>query len=130
MVTGVIFGDLKTRSVNIDSNLASKTQFLVNLDTSDDLTVNIAAGATAPLYVLVDDGDGSSTALTGSIATEGRVKVKLGGNVNPGDKLTSDGNGKAIATTTDTDNFAGIAFTGGALNDVIEMDIGRGMIAG
>lgn len=46
-------------------------------------------------------------------------KVRLGGNVVVGDWLTSDANGKAIATTTAGHQVIGRAEVAGAADDVI-----------
>jgi hypothetical protein len=130
MSTASLFGNTETRTVTIDSDLSSKAGFLVALDTTDDLTVNIASGATAFPFVLTEDGDGSSTAISGSIAIGGRVKVKLGGTVVPGDKITSDGTGKGIKTTTDTNHYGLIMLENGVTGDVKEALVSFGMVAG
>lgn len=129
MPTGVQFGDMTTRRVNIASNLEDKEYFLVNLSATPEEQVEIAADATKFPFVLVEGVDGSSTAGIGTIATGGRVKVKCGGAVNPGDKLTSDGDGKAVATTTDTDHYGLIALEIGASNDVIEALVAFGTVS-
>jgi hypothetical protein len=46
-------------------------------------------------------------------------KVRLGGTVAAGDLLTSDANGKAIATTTPGNRYIGMAEIGGVADDVI-----------
>lgn len=46
-------------------------------------------------------------------------KVRLGGTVAAGDALTSDANGKAIATTTTGNRIIGYAEAAGVLDDVI-----------
>jgi hypothetical protein len=68
-------------TVTIDTNLADKAYHFVTLDTTDDKVVNLATAATAVPFILVEDGDGSSTAVTGSIIVSGRTKVKTGGAV-------------------------------------------------
>lgn len=130
MTSGVIFGDTMTRSVQIDTDLSDKECFLVNFDGSDDFVVNIASGATEFPWVLTEGGDGSTDELTGSIAVGGRVKIKLGGTVAAGDKITSDGSGKGITTTTDTNHYGLIALQAGVLNDLIEAIVFPGMVAG
>ena len=47
------------------------------------------------------------------------AKVRLGGAVAAGDALTSDANGKAIATTTIGHRIIGFAEIAGVLDDVI-----------
>lgn len=47
-------------------------------------------------------------------------KVKLGGSVNIGDHITSDSNGKGVATTSGGDEVLGRALEGGVDGDIIE----------
>lgn len=128
--TGVVYGDTVTRSVTMDTDLSDKEYFLANLDTSDEENVDIASDASAFPFVLTDAGDGSSSDYLGAIAIGGRVKVKAGGTIAAGDKLTSDSDGKAVATTTDTNHYGLIALEVGASNDVIEALVAPGMVAG
>lgn len=117
--TGVVFGKLQTKTVILDSNLTDKEYFLVTFDTTDDNVVNLGTGATLPLYILVEGGDGSSTARVGTIVVPGTVvKVKTGGVVVAGDYLTSDANGKAVAAGTG-DNYGAVAIENGANGDLI-----------
>lgn len=129
MSTGQIYGDTGTRTVTMDSNLTDKEGYAVTLDTTDDDNVNLAASAAAFPFVLLDGGDGSSGDYVGSIALSGRTKVKLGGTVVPGSKLTSDGNGKWIATVTNLDHYGAIALQIGVANDVIEVLVVQGMVS-
>lgn len=120
-----------TRTVRIDSDLSAKEKYLVTLDTTDDGVVNLAAGATAPLHVLIEGADGSSNEAVGTVATPGAyVKVKAGGSISAGDKITSDGSGKGIATTTDTNHYAGTAWENAASGDEFIMEVAPGMVAG
>lgn len=128
--SGQQYGDVVTRTVTMDSDLTDKEMFAVTLDATDDNNVNLAAAATGFPFVLLDGGVGTASVdYTGSIALSGRVKVKLGGTVAPGDKLTSDGNGKWITTVTDKDHFGAIALQIGAANDVIEAWVVQGLIS-
>lgn len=132
MPTGVQYGDTLTRSVRIESNLSGKEYYLVNIeqDSGEESKVAIASGATKFPFVLCEGFDGSSTAKTGLIAVGGRVKVKVGGTVTADDKLTSDGSGLAITTTTGTNHYGLIALQDGSANDVIEALVSFGMVAG
>lgn len=129
MSTGQIYGDTQTRTVTMDSNLTDKEGYAVNLDATDDNNVNLASDATKVPFVLLDGGDGSSADYNGSIAVGGRTKVKLGGTVAPGDRLTSDGNGKWVTTTTDHNVFGAIAMQIGVANDVIEVLVAIGTVS-
>lgn len=129
MTTGNTLNPLLTKTVVIDSNLSSKEYYFVTLDTSDsDLVVNLAAAATAPLFILYEGVDGSSSEGIGSIFAVGFAKLKLGGSVSRGDRLTSDSNGKGIATTTNNDWYGAIALEGGVSNDVIEVLVAVGQV--
>ena len=128
--TGQIYGDTKTRTITMDTDLTDKEGYAVNLDTTDDNNVNLAAGATLFPFVLLDGGVGTASAdYDGSIALSGRTKVKLGGTVAPGDKLTSDGNGKWITTVTDKNHYGAIALQIGAANDLIEALVVQGLVS-
>lgn len=48
----------------------------------------------------------------------GIAEVEYGGNVTRGDLLTSDANGKAIATTTAGNRIIGIAMASGVSGDI------------
>lgn len=116
--TGVVFGKPQTRSVTIDTNLADKEYYLVTMDTTDEHVVNLAAAATAVLFILIEGSNGATTATRGTIVTGGYAKVKLGGSVNAGAKLTADSAGKAI-TASSGNNVACIALAGGVDGDII-----------
>lgn len=128
-MTGVIFGDQLTRTITMDSNLSDKEGYAVALDTSDDNNVDLTEDATVFPFPLNDCGDGSSSKYTGSIVYGGRAKVKLGGSVNAGDKLTATTNGVWIATTTDGDHYGAVAVTGGSSGDLCEVIVERGMVS-
>lgn len=128
-MTGQIFGDTQTRTVTMDSDLSAKDGYAVNLDTTDDNNVNLAADATKFPFVLIDGGDGSSADYNGAIVISGRTIVKLGGTVAPGDKLTSDGNGKWITTVTDKQHYGAIALQIGVANDEVEVSVERGTVS-
>lgn len=54
--------------------------------------------------------------------------VRLGGTVAAGDMLTSDANGKAIATTTAGNRYIGFAEAAGVVDDVIPYHRAPGLI--
>lgn len=59
-------------------------------------------------------------------ATTGIAKVKAGGVINVGDWVTTDGNGKAVATTTDGNIVIGryIGTAAAADGDLIQVQLG------
>jgi hypothetical protein len=119
-----------TMTVTMDSDLSAKSGYGVNLDTTDNKNVNLAANATAGFpYPLYDAADGSVTKATGSVVLSGGCKVKLAGTVAPGDRLTTDSNGKWIATTTDHQFYGCVALAIGASGDMVDVFVERGMVS-
>lgn len=128
--TGTFETIVATRTVRIDSDLSEKARYLVNLDTTDDGVVNLAAGATLPLFVLLEGANGASAETVGVIALPGDiVKVKAGGAITAGARITSDGNGKGVATTTDKENVAGVAFENADSGDEFLMIVAPMMVS-
>lgn len=119
-----------TRTVTCDSDLSAKYGYAVNLDTTDDDNVDLASAATAVPFPVYEGADGSSAKAAMTIVVAGCAEVKAGGTIAPGDKLTSDGNGKWITTTTDTNNYGAIALKIAAADDLIPVLVVQGMIAG
>jgi len=122
-------GAVQTQSVTIDTDLSAKEGFFGVWDASVERVVNIAAGATAPLVVIHEGGDGSSTAINGTIATGGETKMKTGGNVSQGDFLTSDGSGQAITTVTNLDFYGAIAQEDGLSGDFVAVKVLHGQVS-
>ena len=126
--TGQLKQDFETRSIAIDTNLKDKEYFAVNYDGTDEGVVNIASTATAIPYVLENGGDGSTNETTGTIVLSGVTKVKIGGAVQEGARLTSNADGEWVATTTANNQYGAIALDTGVDGDVIPASIERGTI--
>lgn len=77
-----------------------------------------AAAATDAILGVSDELD-HVTGESVDIAVGPVPKVRLGGTVTVGAALTSDANGKAIATTTTGHRLIGFAEAAGVLDDVI-----------
>lgn len=58
-----------------------------------------------------------------TIQINGVSKLKLGGTVNEGDRLTSDANGAGVATTTATHTVGAIALSAGASGEYIDVQV-------
>lgn len=130
MPSGVQYGEMVTRTVTMDSDLSTKSYYAVNLDVTDEENVDIAADATKFPFLLVEGAVGASGAKkNGTIALSGRGKAIAGGTIAPGDKLTSNGSGKWITTTTNHDKFGAIALEIGAANDIIEVLLVQGEVS-
>ena len=104
----------------ISTNDLSAAQFLiVASDTSNDLAIVKAAAATDPIVgVLQSKPKAGAAAVVRHIGT---TKVVCGGTITRGDKVTSDGNGKAVTTTTSGNQVVGRALQSGVSGDVIEI---------
>lgn len=128
MSTGTLSAEVQTKTKKVESDLSTKQYYLVNIDGTDEELVAIASGATEMPYVLLEGVDGSTADKWAAIAVGGRVKVKLGGTVAPGDLLTSDGSGLAIATTSNGNFYGLVALEIGVANDVIEAQVEQGIV--
>lgn len=131
MASGVIVGAPQTRTVTTVTNLTDKEGYLVNLSTSVDQRIALATGATLCPFCLVDAVDGTVDITNGrpaSIAVGGVVKVKAGGSISAGDRLTSNGSGKAIATTTTGNVYGFIALENGASDDLVAALVCPGVV--
>lgn len=106
--------------VKASADLSAK-QFLA-MKMSGNGTVTVCAAATdKPVGVLQDN---PVSGLPAAVAFSGKTKVVAGGTVTAGDEVGTDANGKAVTYVAGTDTTKyrmGIAVTGGALNEVIEV---------
>ena len=100
-------------------SLLTKKYYIVQLDASGN--IEVAEGATDLIVgVLQNKPDTGEAAV---VRFGGTSKVVCGGTVNIGDWLTSDGSGKAIATTTDGNITIGRALYAGGDGDVVEVQM-------
>ncbi len=116
-------------TVTCDSDLSAKFGFAVTLDTTDEQNVNLAAAATAFPFPVLEGADGSAAKKVMTIAIGGTCLLKAGGAIAPGDKLTSDGSGKWIATVTDHQFYGAIALEIGATDDEIVALVSQGTVS-
>jgi len=113
-------------------------------------TLNFTAGAAVAAYRIVKHGASDSAIIQGAAATDkligigpeiatasgepcdvhtvGAAEVEYGGTVARGDMLTSDANGKAIATTTAANRVIGTALVSGSSADIGSCMIDRQLI--
>lgn len=98
-------------------DFTDKLFYCAKLNTSDQL---VLAGNQEIVYgVIVEEGESGDAV---SVQTSGIVKVIAGGTVNENARVECNGDGKAVAGTT---NSFGIARKGGAANEIIEVLIDR-----
>lgn len=127
--TGVVAGAPETKTVKIDTNLEDKEYYFVDYDASDKDVVNLTEDALTQMFILIEGQDGSSTTKTGTIAIGGETKLKLGGTVAAGDKLTATTGGAGIKTITDHDLYGAIALEAGVSGDIINVAVRQGEIS-
>ncbi len=115
-------GKPETLTVVIDTDLSDKSYYAVKFDATDDDVVNEATDGTKPSFVLLDDGDGSTTPLNGSMVIGGTTYAKLGGTVAAGDFLMPTSGGKWVVAT-DGNYYGCQALRGGVSNDEIPVKV-------
>lgn len=109
------------RSVAAAADLSAKKYFIVKLDSNGALV--LADSATADIVgVLQNEPESGETAL---YRFGGTSKVKAGGAVGVGAMVTSDANGKGVATTTDGNVAIGrhIGTAAAADGDIMEVQM-------
>jgi len=99
---------------------------IVKFGSTDDYAVHSAA-ATDKLIGVSDNIDVAAGERV-DVHLVGPVEIEYGGVVTRGDLLTSDANGKAIATTTTNNRVVGIAMVSGVLGDIGSVNISPGII--
>lgn len=102
-------------------DLSAKTGYIGQLDASGNLEVG--EGATDLLVGVIESNEGG-TGNSASYQFIGTAKVIAGGSIAIGDLVTSDANGKAVATTTNKDVVIGRALEAADAGDFIEVQLG------
>lgn len=115
-------------SQSVDSNevtrpagadLSTKKYYIVKQEADGDFV--LASAATDSIAGVLQNKPGSGEAAL--VRFGGTSKVIAGGTVAVGDWLTTDANGKAVATTVDGDLTIGRAMTAGVANDIVEVQV-------
>lgn len=110
------------------SDIASKR--IVSIDTANDGDFVILATA-ATLKLVGVTNETLVAGHPGDVQREGRTILTSGAAVNNGDRITSNGSGKGIATTTEGDSVIGIARTStDGADDDFEIDLTPGAVVG
>jgi hypothetical protein len=111
-----IYKDLgMTYARNAGADLSAKQSYLAKIASDGDL--ELASAATDSVIGVVTEGavaDKPATVQFGGIA-----KVICGGSITAGNRLTSDGDGKAVATSSAGNRVFGIALESGSANEII-----------
>lgn len=110
-----------TASREAGEAMTDKQHYIVQLDASGK--IEVGEGATDLLVGVLQNTP--SAGQQAVYAFGGIAKVKAGGTVAPGAWVTSNGSGKAVATTTDKDVVIGrhIGTSAGADGDLIEVQL-------
>jgi hypothetical protein len=103
-------------------SMTTKQFYIVQLDATGK--IEVGEGATDLLVGVLQNYPAAGEQAV--YAYGGVAKVKAGGTVGVGAWVTSDGNGKAVATTTDGDIVIGrhIGTAAAADGDLIEVQLG------
>jgi hypothetical protein len=102
--------------------MTDKQHYIVQLDATGK--IEVAEGATDLIVGVLQNYPGAGEQAV--YAYGGSAKVKAGGTIAIGAWVTSDANGKAVATTTDGDIVIGryIGTAAAAYGDLIEVQLG------
>lgn len=101
------------------ADLTGKRYYIVKLDTNGAVVLATAA-TDAILGVLNNEPKLGQTADVVLLNGEGSFKVKTGGNISKDAYITTDGAGKAIATTTAGNRVIGRAVLTSTSGDIAE----------
>lgn len=108
------------------SSLATKQYYIVKQDT-DGTVILSAAGTDKHVGVLMNKPAVGAAAMVQMLGT---AKVIAGGTIAVGAFVTSDGNGKAVSTTSTSDYVLGkfLGAASAASGDIIEVQLGMFVI--
>lgn len=88
----------------------------------------LATAATDPLIGVCDSPKGAAQGEAMDVVLSDIAQVRYGGTVAAGDLLTSDAQGRAIATTTAGQRVVGIALVAGAVDDIGSVLLNQGAV--
>lgn len=110
-----------SRTFKSTNDLSAKQFFIVKLDTGNDNQIVLSAAATDKhVGILLNTPKAGDTADVYLRNAAGTSKVVAGGTIAINDALTSDANGKAVATTTAADQVIGYSLHAAASGDIVE----------
>jgi Uncharacterized conserved protein (DUF2190) len=107
------------------ANLTGKLYYLAKM--SADFAVVLAAAGTDQVVGVIKEENTSGNPVT--VQYGGISKVLAGGTISAGNRLTSDGSGKAVATTTAGDKVFGVALMAADSGDIISVLLVTGHVA-
>lgn len=109
-------------SADAGADLHTKVWYIAKLDSSGNAV--LASAATDAISGVLESVPQQATGVVSikHISASGTGKVIAGGSISKGDFLTSDGNGKAIATTTGGNYVFGRARAAYNSGDIVEFE--------
>lgn len=96
------------------TDLSTKVFYLGTINSSSQIALCGAAGIVAGVIT-----EGKAAGLYSTFSRGPKVKVIAGGSITAGQRVESDGDGKAVAGTTAP---FGVARTGASANEIVEVD--------
>ncbi len=111
------------RIVTLKATAAIALAYLAVKPGADNEHAQVAAAATDKIIGISQNAPTTADDPLEIALPGGGGRAKLGGSVSFGDYLTSDADGKLIATTTANDRVIAKAMSDGVLNDVIGVEV-------
>lgn len=105
-------------------DLTGKLHYLIKLHT--DGTALLAAAASDKIVGVLREENVVGKGVT--VQFGGVAKVIAGGTVAPGDLITSDGDGKGIATTSAGNRIIGVALSAADANEIFSVMMNPGSV--
>lgn len=103
------------------ADLSAAEYVIVKVDVSNDQSVVIAAASTDPICGVLQNKPKAGKAAV--VRWGGSSKVIAGGTITRGDRVTSDGSGHAVTTTTNKDVVLGLALSSAVAADIVEIQL-------
>lgn len=103
------------------ADLSADEFLIVKADTGNSGQIALATAATDPIVGVLQNKPKAGA--TGLYRMSGTTKVKAGGTVTVGDRVTTNGSGQAITTTTAGNSLLGIALESAVSGDVFEVQL-------
>jgi hypothetical protein len=110
---------------NAASDLTGKVHYLAKVDSNGEIAL-AAAGTDVVLGVITEEAVADKPV---TVQYDGQGKAIAGGSITAGARLTSDGSGKVVATTSAGDKVFGIALTAADSGDIVSFIFARGHVA-
>ncbi len=110
-------------ALSAGANLTGKLYYIAKLSSGAAV---LGAAATDKLIGVITEENVSGSPVT--VQFGGIAKVIAGGSISEGDLITSDGNGKAVATTSAGNRIIGIALSGADSGDVFPVLLTPGSV--